>query len=133
MAGPRLHHVAVVVRDVERSLDFYRNFLGLAAKPRPPFKVGGAWLDAGGLEVHLVAHPGGTFRTGPCDADDGHFACNTADFDGFLKRAALRGYSEDATGDDPMRMIVRRNSMAGYAQAYLLDPDRNIIEINGAT
>jgi hypothetical protein len=29
-------------------------------------------------------------------------------------------------------MIVRRNSMAGYPQAYLLDPDRNIVEVNGA-
>jgi catechol 2,3-dioxygenase-like lactoylglutathione lyase family enzyme len=128
----RLHHVAVVVRDVERSLAFYRDFLGLPTKPRPPFTVGGAWLAAGPLEVHLVAHPGGTFRTGPCDTDDGHFACNTADFEGFLKRAVGLGYSEEAVGDDPMRMIVRRNSAAGYRQAYLLDPDRNIVEVNEA-
>jgi catechol 2,3-dioxygenase-like lactoylglutathione lyase family enzyme len=133
MAGPALHHVAVVVRDVERSLAFYRDFLGLPTKPRPPFPVGGAWLQAGPLEVHLVAHPGGTFRTGPVDTDDGHFACNTADFEGFLGRAAEAGYREDAAGDDPMRMIVRRNSLAGYQQAYLLDPDRNIVEVNGAS
>ena len=132
MSDLRLHHVAVVVRDVERSLHFYRDFLGLSAKPRPAFQVGGAWLDASDREVHLVAHPGGTFRTGPCDTDDIHFACNTADFEGFLARAAAHGFSEAAVGDDPMRMIVRRNSLAGYPQAYLLDPDRNIVEVNGA-
>jgi hypothetical protein len=27
---------------------------------------------------------------------------------------------------------VRRNGPAGFPQAYLLDPDRNIVEINGA-
>ena len=130
--GLKLHHVAVVVRDVERSLAFYRDFLGLPTKQRPPFPVGGAWLAAGPLEVHVVAHPGGSFRSGPCDTDDIHFACNTTDFEGFLARAAEFGYSEAATGDDPMRMIVRRNSLAGYQQAYLLDPDRNIVEVNGA-
>jgi hypothetical protein len=31
-----------------------------------------------------------------------------------------------------MRVMVRRNSPAGFPQLYLLDPDRNIIEINGA-
>jgi len=133
MAGLALHHVAVVVRDVDRSLAFYRDLLGLSTKPRPAFPVGGAWLEAGSLEVHLVAHPGGTFRTEPVDTDDGHFALNTADFDGFVRRAAAAGYREDAAGNDPMRIIVKRNSMAGYVQAYLLDPDRNIIEVNGAS
>ena len=31
-----------------------------------------------------------------------------------------------------MRMIVRRNGLAGFPQVYLIDPDRNIIEVNGA-
>ena len=29
-------------------------------------------------------------------------------------------------------VMVRRNSPAGFPQLFLLDPDRNIIEINGA-
>ena len=32
----------------------------------------------------------------------------------------------------PMRIIVRRKGPAGYPQLFLLDPDRNIIELNGA-
>jgi len=31
-----------------------------------------------------------------------------------------------------MRVMVRRNGLAGFPQLFLLDHDRNIIEINGA-
>jgi hypothetical protein len=39
---------------------------------------------------------------------------------------------EDAAEDDPMRIMVRRDGPAGFPQLFVLDPDRNIIEINGA-
>jgi hypothetical protein len=42
------------------------------------------------------------------------------------------GFREHAAEDDPMRIMVRRNGLAGLPQLYLLDPDRNIIEVNGA-
>ena len=29
-------------------------------------------------------------------------------------------------------MILKRTGMAGFPQVYLMDPDRNIIEVNGA-
>ncbi len=31
-----------------------------------------------------------------------------------------------------MRVMIRRNGRADFPQLFLLDPDRNIIEINGA-
>jgi hypothetical protein len=31
-----------------------------------------------------------------------------------------------------MRMIVRRRRVAAFPQAYLIDPDRNITEVDGA-
>ena len=31
-----------------------------------------------------------------------------------------------------MRLIIRRNGPAGFPQLFLLDPDCNIVEINGA-
>jgi hypothetical protein len=42
------------------------------------------------------------------------------------------GFRENAAEEDPMGVMVRRNSLAGFSQLYLLDPDRNIIEIKGA-
>jgi glyoxylase I family protein len=59
-------------------------------------------------------------------------AFRTDDFDGALATLTVNGFREDAAEDDPMRVMVRRNGPAGYPQLFLLDPDRNIIEINGA-
>jgi hypothetical protein len=49
---------------------------------RPPFKAAGAWLACGALQVHLILHPRGSFRTGNIDNDDCHFAFRIDDFDG---------------------------------------------------
>ena len=99
---------------------------------RPPFKSVGAWLACGALQVHLTVYPPGSFRTGNVDGDDCHFAFRTDDFDGALAALTAGGFREDAAEDDPMRVIVRRNGPAGFPQLFLLNPDRNIIEINGA-
>ena len=53
-------------------------------------------------------------------------------FDGALATLTANGFREDAPDDDPMRVVVRRDGPAGYPQLYLLAPDRNIVEINGA-
>ena len=49
-----------------------------------------------------------------------------------LATLTANGFREDALDDDPMPVTVRRNSLAGFPQLYLLDLERNIIEINGA-
>jgi glyoxylase I family protein len=139
MAQLALHHVNLIVTDLPRSLAFYQNLFGLRIMERPPFKSVGAWLACGALQVHLTLHPPGSFRTGNIDNDDcalwprfPHFAFRTDDFDGALATLTANGFREDAAEDDPMRVMVRRNGPAGFPQLYLLDPDRNIIEINGA-
>ena len=128
----RLHHVAVIVTDLERASSFYRGLFGFEPIARPPFSIPGHWLGVGDLQLHLTVYPAGHFRTRPVDNDDIHFAFNTDDFEGFVTRAKALGFIEDGAPDDPMRMIVKRQGMAGFPQCYLLDPDRNIIEINGA-
>lgn len=132
MAGLSLHHVSVIVTDLDRSALFYQRLFGLAPIPRPPFSVPGLWLGVGPLQVHLVVHPAGNFRTRAVDNDDIHFAFRTDDFEAFVDRAKGMGFREDGEADDPKRMIVKRQGMAGFPQCYLLDPDRNIIEVNGA-
>jgi catechol 2,3-dioxygenase-like lactoylglutathione lyase family enzyme len=132
MAQLALHHVNVIVTDLPRSLAFYQKLFGLTIIERPPFKSVGAWLASGALQVHLTLYPPGSFRTGNIDGDDSHFAFRTDDFDGALATLTANGFREDAAEDDPMRVMVRRNGPAGFPQLFLLDPDRNIIEINGA-
>jgi catechol 2,3-dioxygenase-like lactoylglutathione lyase family enzyme len=132
MAPLALHHVNVIVTDLSQSLAFYQKLFGLTTIERPPFKNAGAWLACGAVQVHLSVPSSGSFRTGNVDGADTHFAFRTDDFDSALTTLTANGFREDAAEDDPMRVIVRRNGPAGFPQLFLLDPDRNIIEINGA-
>lgn len=126
-------HLSIVVTDLDRSTRFYEDMFGLERVPRPAFAIPGAWLACGGLQIHLVLNAEGTFRTRPgIDNGDVHFAFRTDDFDGVLARLTARGFDEKAPADALNHMFVLRNGRAGYPQLYLLDPDRNIIEINGA-
>jgi len=54
MIAHALNHVSFPVRDLECSLRFYRDLLGLVPVPRPDFGFPGAWLAAGDTQVHLI-------------------------------------------------------------------------------
>lgn len=128
-----LHHVSIVVTDIARSADFYRNLFGLDLLVRPPFSSVGVWLALGSRQLHLIENAAGTFRQSPdINTEDVHFAINTTDFDGFVRHARSLGFSEDAPEGDPKRLLARRNGPAPFPQIYLLDPDRNVVEVNGA-
>ena len=77
MAVLHLHHVSVIVTDLDRSASFYQRLFGLAPIPRPPFPIPGQWLGVGDLQVHLVVYPAGNFRSRAVDNDDVHFAFRT--------------------------------------------------------
>jgi catechol 2,3-dioxygenase-like lactoylglutathione lyase family enzyme len=128
-----LHHVSIAATDIDRSLTFYLDMFGLERLERPPFKVPGIWLACGNaLQLHIIDNPAGTFRTGGIDIADIHFAFRTDDFESFVERLTARGFREDADDSDPKKLLVLRQGLAGFPQLYLLDPDRNIIEVNGA-
>ena len=46
MAAPKLtlHHVAIIVTELDRSSAFYQQVFGLAPIDRPPFTIPGLWL-----------------------------------------------------------------------------------------
>lgn len=128
-----LHHVSVVVTNIDRSVAFYRDVFGLEQLERPPFDSVGAWLACGDQQIHLIVNRDGTtlrHRT-TIDTNDGHFALRTEDFEGCVKGLMARGFREDAPEGDPWRLVLRRGGPAGFPQAYLLDPDCNVIEVNG--
>ncbi|MEQ1769386.1 MAG: VOC family protein [Devosia sp.] len=132
MAWLKLHHVSVIVTDLDRSSAFYRGLFGLSPIERPPFTIPGQWLGVGDLAIHLTVHADGHFRDKLVDNNDTHFAFHTDDFEACVAHAVTRGFVENGAADDPMTMTVKRQGLAGFPQAYLLDPDRNIIEVNGA-
>lgn len=52
-----LNHVAIYVKDVERSSIFYQEVLGLKPLPRPAFDFPGAWFRLGSTqELHLIGN-----------------------------------------------------------------------------
>ena len=128
-----LHHISLACRDIDRSRTFYRDVFGLIELKRPPFRRSGAWLGTGTLEVHLTEYPDGSLRGNKgIDRDDTHFAIRVADFEAAMTRLQANGFREDAPAQDPLRVLVDRKSLAGYPQAYLVDPDGYGIEINAA-
>jgi catechol 2,3-dioxygenase-like lactoylglutathione lyase family enzyme len=128
-----LHHVAVSVSDLARAKEFYGNVLGLEEIDRPAFPFDGAWYRAGHQEVHLIVSRDPTFRTGKgVTLEDGHFALRVKSFSAALAHLRSKGLRE--TADEPGRsMRVNANSVTGYPQVHVLDPDRNVIEINALT
>ncbi len=132
MAELMLHHVSILTTDVERAVAFYRDIFGLQPIPRPDFPIKGAWLGCGDRQIHLVQHPGGTFRSRGVDNDDTHFAFRTDDFEDIVSRLKAHGYREDAPANDPKYMMIKRAGQAGFSQLYILDPDGNVIEVNDA-
>ena len=128
---PALHHVSIVTRDLDRSRAFYTDVIGLAQIVRPNFSTPGIWLQAGSLAVHLIHWPQGQFRTRPVvDAADAHFALAVDDFEAAIACLTAHGFREDAASGDPMQILTSRHGAAGYAQAYIIDPDWNIVELN---
>ncbi len=118
----RIHHVSLVVTDLERAANFYETTLGLSRLERPPFDFPGIWYAVGdtGQQLHLLVHEGETLRTRGIDSRDGHFAMSVADFDETIRHLEQLHIPFDA----------RPHSKAGFPQIYILDPDHNIIELN---
>ena len=108
-----LHHVSINVTDVPRALAFYVDVLGLVERgDRPDFGFAGAWLDAGGQQVHLI-------EAAAPPALGQHLALQVVDVDRAV--ADVRAAGVDVTDPKPVG--------TGW-QAFLADPDGNGVELN---
>lgn len=79
----KLHHSSLLVTDTQASLKFYCDILGLKQLERPHFPYGGAWLDLGLQQLHLLELPNPDPITGRPDhgGRDRHVAFNVLDLE----------------------------------------------------
>jgi catechol 2,3-dioxygenase-like lactoylglutathione lyase family enzyme len=125
-----IHHVAIPVSDLARAKEFYGTLLGLKEIPRPAFPFAGAWYSAGSRDLHLIVADDPTFRAGKgVNMQDAHLAIRVKSFRRALEYLESKGYRADHA--DPLRsMRVSTHGPTGFPQIHLMDPDRNMIEIN---
>ena len=113
-----LNHFNVLTDDLDRTLAFYVDGLGLRSGPRPDFNFPGAWLYAGERAIlHVVAgRPLPPARTGVID----HMAFSATGL------TAVKGRL-DALG---VTYEVRRVPGDGTWQIFCLDPSGAKVELN---
>lgn len=108
-----VHHVAINVTDAAEGIAFYTDVLGgVQRTDRPDFGVGGAWIDMGATQVHLIELPNPP-------AMGQHFALLVDDLDAAV--AELRGKGLEV--DDP-------SVVGSDRQTFVTDPSGNAIEIH---
>lgn len=133
MQNAALHHISLTTKELPRAIGFYETVLGFKRVARPAFKLNGAWLQNGAVEIHLIDWADGSFRnSASVGTDDVHFAIRILDFESLIIHLSKLGYVEGLADGDGKRIIIKRNSLAGYHQLYIMDSDRHLIEINAA-
>jgi glyoxylase I family protein len=132
MDKPYLHHLLIAAKDVERSRRFYADVLELEGIARPAFPYPGAWFQIGSTQqLHIVVRSESMTRGDKSiDSWDVHFALRVKSYRETLAWLEAKGFREDLPDDDMRKMVLKPDSIAGNAQIYILDPDRNIIEFN---
>ena len=105
--------MSINVGDVDAAVRFYTEVLGLTARgDRPDFGIGGAWLDAGPQQLHLIE--------AEVPANKGqHLALRVEDLDAVI--AELRGRSVEVSDASPV---------GTGRQAFLNDPSGNLVELH---
>lgn len=123
-------HVALLIKDVERSRQFYTRVLGMQEIPRPKnFDFPGTWLTRRDFQIHLIGEQveGRAKEVNPGYYPDElalgratHLAFEVDDLEAAMRH--LRAQSVEIVGGP-------RPRGDGVQQMYICDPDGYIIEL----
>ena len=116
-----LDHVNIETADVDATVAFFTDVIGLTNGDRPNFQFPGAWLYCGGRAViHLV---GTAKATGSGTGIIDHVAFEADDFDGMAAKLEARGLD-----------FTKRDVPGGeLRQIFVLDPNGVKLELNFRT
>ncbi|QAS52192.1 VOC family protein [Halobacillus litoralis] len=118
-----IHHVSLLVTDIEKSKHFYGEILGFEENHhRPDFDFPGAWYQIGQTQLHLIVHAEGKTLRGTrlIDSRDGHFAIRVKNIEQFIKRMEK----------NEVEILNKPNNKTDWHQVFISDPDGNLIEFN---
>ena len=120
----KMDHVAISVKDVERSVDFYKNILQLPEITNLTRKEGIRWISLGdGKELHLVST-----ITAPVTINKAvHLAFKSAHFDALVKELESKKIIYSDWPGILNKITIRAD---GIKQIYFQDPDGYWIEVN---
>jgi len=120
MAIEGMNHFTILTDDVERTVGFYGEFLGLMPGPRPDFAFPGAWLYANGAPIlHVIGgRPSIELKAGVID----HMAFTGRHLAALLEKLEARGIEH----------VCRRQVGSGVWQVFFFDPNGAKVEIDFA-
>lgn len=114
----KLHHVSLVIKDLETSKRFYSDVLGLRQLPRPGFKFPGAWYALGDRQLHLIQEPSPEKELGGRISRSDHMALEVKDTEAVKQKLTEAGIEYGEGG----------NRALGMDQVFCCDPDGHVIE-----
>jgi catechol 2,3-dioxygenase-like lactoylglutathione lyase family enzyme/uncharacterized protein YunC (DUF1805 family) len=121
-----IDHVTLVVKDLERSRQFYVDILGMREVPRPAFSFAGSWFQASATQIHLILEYSGSGPAGNLVPEE---------------RRSSRSHHVAFLVDDAeavVPLLQARNVRVlsgvkprpdGYLQVFVTDPDGHVIEL----
>lgn len=108
-----VHHVSINCSDAASSAEFYTSVLGGTRRgDRPDFGFGGAWIDLGSAQVHLIE------AAVPPNLGQ-HFAILYEDLDDVVSELRAKGVAVSAPA-----------AVGPNRQSFLEDPDGNVVELH---
>ena len=115
-----VHHNSIGVRDVNRSLKFYIDFMEFRRIPRPNLDFPGAWLKLANVQLHLIQRPGEVpDEEGlPWSIHTAYQTENLEDLDAMEQKLIEK--------EIPYRRVILKD--ANIHQIFFKDPDGNNIE-----
>ena len=123
----KMDHVALSVKDLDQSIDFYTNVLKLHEITNLTRKEGIRWVSLGdGKELHLVS----TIKEPVTINKAVHLAFKTTNFDALIQVLVKRNITYSDWPGELHKINVRAD---GIKQIYFQDPDGYWIEVNGVT
>ena len=114
-----LNHVSLITNNLEQSLYFYQDVLGLKKIPRPELGFDGAWLSLGrDVSLHLLSlpNPDPTINRPNHAGRDRHIALQVNNLEVAKQQLVIHNISFTL-------------SRSGRTSIFLRDPDGNGIEL----